>query len=97
MAKRGVELALLDAEADLDDNSHSSSVDVVGQMDGLPQNGTLTLIVNNKRMLIRFRYLFNDDDIKVRLNYSDMASVLRKANANNFAEMSLEFSLEIEN
>ena len=94
---RNVESELLEAEPDSNDNSQSSKVDVVRlTMEGLPQDGALTLIVNSKPIVIRIRYLFDDDDIKVRLNYSDMASLLREYNAKNFAEMNLEFFIEFE-
>ena len=44
---------------------------------------------------IRVKYVFYPDDLRVKLNYQDLANLLRTTRSNNLSEMGIVFGVEL--
>ena len=44
---------------------------------------------------IRFKYVFYPDDLRVKINYLDLANLLRTTGSNNLKEMGIVFGVEL--
>ena len=47
-------------------------------------------------MELRFYYNFTEEELKVRLNYSDIASLLRATNATSLEDLNIDVVVEIQ-
>ena len=65
-------------------------------MEGHIQEGRIEYQVQNLNYMLRFYYTFNKEEIKVRLNYRDLAQLVRATNARNLQPLNIDFGVELE-
>ena len=65
-------------------------------MEGNLQEGRIEYQVQNLNYMLRFYYTFNEEEIKIRLNYMDLAQLVRATNARNLQALNIDFGVELE-
>ena len=65
-------------------------------MDNNVHQGIINYPIEDRNISLRFWYIITEEEIKIRINYTDLAQILRETNSRNLHELHLHFELEVE-
>ena len=65
-------------------------------MDDHVHQGIINYPIEDRHIPLRFWYIITEEEIKIRINYMDLAQIIRETNSRNLRELHLHFELEVE-